>query len=93
MAQQIVRANCPACGTTGLYQGFCESEGEAVICVRCGGTGCIELRYEPYAGRKRKRGVKTIRHSRGSFIATGVGGTGTAMTYREFEQKIPEARR
>lgn len=87
-----VKAECQSCSGTGLYSGMCEAEGTAVICRTCDGTGCETIRYKPYAGRKRKRGIKTISRSRGSFILTGVGAVGPEMTYHEFEQKFPEPR-
>jgi len=89
MKQIVVKAACASCGATGLYCGMCEPVGTAVICVDCGGTGCEEISYRPYEGRKRKHGVSIISHSRGSFIATGVGAVGNSMTYAQFEKKIP----
>ncbi len=87
--KQSVKAQCKSCNGTGLYQGFAEVKDEAVVCISCEGTGGITITYEPFERRKRKRGIQTIRFSRGAFIATGVGGAGDAMTYREFEAKIP----
>jgi type II secretory ATPase GspE/PulE/Tfp pilus assembly ATPase PilB-like protein len=74
----------------GLYRGFCEGPGKAVICVNCEGTGCAVLSYTPYTGRRTRRGIKEIQKSRGTFIVTGVGGVGETMTYAEFLKKIPE---
>jgi hypothetical protein len=84
-----VRTACDACRSTGLYQGFCEPKGTAVICCDCGGTGCKEISYTPFERRRRKKGIREIRTSRSPFIATGVGGVGEPMTYKEFERKIP----
>jgi hypothetical protein len=81
---------CSDCRGTGLYHGFCEPDGVYVICVRCGGTGCCTLRYEPYTGRKKRTGVKEVRQSAGTFIATGVGPTGPSMTYKEFLASVKE---
>lgn len=89
---KILRIECDACGGTGLYSGMCEAAGQAVVCLDCSGTGCKNISYEPYTGRKRKRGVKGIRFSRGRLIVSGVGGTGKPMTYAEFEATIPEER-
>ena len=89
--KEVVIAQCGACGGTGLYEGMCEKEGEPVICLNCNGSGGVKLSYTPYTGRKGKRGVKCVRFSRGSFIATGVGGVGgTEMSYDEFQKKVPE---
>jgi len=55
-----IKAECTDCGATGLYCGFAEPEGTAVICCGCGGTGCKTIRYKPFEKRKRKRGVQQI---------------------------------
>ena len=83
---ETVYAECGDCGSTGLYQGFMEGKNAAVVCLACGGYGCQEIRYKPFEKRRRRRGVKTIRHSR-ALVATG-----KAMTYREFEELYPEGR-
>jgi len=36
------KIDCGACGATGLYKGFAEPPGTAVICQRCGGKGYQE---------------------------------------------------
>ncbi len=82
-----VRCECDACRGSGLYRGFCEGDGEAVVCVRCGGKGWVVIEYTEFTGRKRRKGVKTIKLSRGSFVLTGVGGHGESMTYAEFEER------
>jgi len=85
-----VDAECDACRGTGLYQGFAEPKGTAVICDGCKGTGRVKLTYTPFTQRQPKKGVKWVTRSRGSFIATGVGPTGKRITYEEFEEgKLP----
>lgn len=85
-----VRAECRECGATGVYQGFAEDKDEAVVCLRCDGTGCDIIRYKLFTSRRKKRGIKTVRNSRGTFIATGVGAMGQSVTYKEFlAGKIP----
>jgi hypothetical protein len=79
-----VKAECLACGATGIYCGFAEAKGEGVVCLDCGGTGCQVISYKPFTKRRRKKGVKVVRRSRGSFIVTGIGGTGDAVAYEEF---------
>ena len=84
-----ILAECSSCGGTGLYRGFAEREGEPVVCITCEGTGAEKISYRPFTGRKHKKGVKCVRMSRGSFIATGIGGIErTEMTYNEFLQKF-----
>ena len=81
---------CPSCGATGLYKGFAEAVGEAVVCLQCSGKGWKWFEYQLFEGRKKKNGIEIIRFSCGSFIATGVGGHGKAMNYAQFEKQIPE---
>ena len=87
-----IQVQCGSCRGTGLYEGFAEPSGEPVVCLNCGGTGAEYLTFEPYTGRKTKRGVKKVRFSRGNMVALGVGGVvGSEMTYAEFKRRIPEA--
>lgn len=83
---ETVKVECSSCGCTGLYSGLSEPKGTAVICCECGGTGCKEIKFILFNKRKGRRGIQTIRRSRGSFIATGVGPTGESITYQEFKQ-------
>ena len=45
---------CKACKGTGLYIGFAEKEGAAIVCNRCKGTGKehLKLKYNKFVGRK-----------------------------------------
>lgn len=88
-----VDAECDSCDGTGLYCGFCEPKGTAVVCLNCNGTGCMKVTYRPFVRRKGKKGVNTVSLSRGSFIATGVGAAGKSITYHEFASgKMPTVR-
>lgn len=88
---KTIKIECDACDGTGLYRGFAEPRGVAVVCLRCGGTGCAEIRYEPFKRRKGRRDVQTVRYSRGTFIGTGVGPVGGSVTYAEFAAgQMPE---
>ena len=90
MSKVVVQAECEACGATGLYSGFMEAKGTAVVCVRCDGTGCAKISYTPFTKRHGRHGIKTVSRSRGSFIATGVGPTGESISYAEFAKgKMP----
>lgn len=85
-----IKIACPSCGATGLYKGFAEVPGEAVVCLGCSGKGWKWFEYQPFEGRKKKNGIQVIRFSCGSLIVTGVGGQGKAMDYDQFEKQIPE---
>jgi len=90
MARQSVKAECSSCGGYGVYSGFCEPEGVAVICLQCNGTGCETVYYKPFVKRHRKKGIKTVTRSRGRFIVTGVGPVGSTISYTEFfKGKMP----
>lgn len=52
MDKVTVRAVCERCDGTGLYQGFAEKDGCAVVCASCNGTGCTDVTYEPFLDRK-----------------------------------------
>jgi hypothetical protein len=78
-----IKAECSACGGTGLYCGFAEPNGVAVVCLACEGTGCEKITYKPFVSRKPKKGVHTVRLSRGSFVLS-CGPAGGAITYDDF---------
>ncbi len=89
MKKESINEQCTSCDGTGLYSGFCEGKGEAVICCYCAGQGWVRHVYTPFKGRKKKKAINKIRHSRGTFVLTGVGGYGEEMTYEDFEKKYP----
>lgn len=88
---ETIKVECEACGGTGLYAGFAEPKGTAVVCLECNGTGCIKIDFTPFTRRKGIKGIQNVSLSRGSFIGTGVGPTGGCITYQEFQQgKMPQ---
>ena len=93
MSQKTIEIECPSCQGTGVYRGFAEPEGVAVVCLHYEGTGAGKIVYTPFTGRKRRTGIHTVRLSAGTFIVTGVGPRGPAVTYEEFlTGKVPKAR-
>jgi len=85
-----VEVECQSCGGSGLYVGFAEAKGTAVICCTCGGTGCRTITFTPFTKRTERKGIHTVCWSRGSFIGTGVGAVGHSITYEEFQNgKLP----
>lgn len=87
---ETIKAKCKPCDGTGLYVGFAEPKGTAVVCIRCGGSGCATLTFTPFTRRKNKIGINIVRRSRGSFMATGVGPIDEGITYQEFQKgKMP----
>ena len=90
MARSSIKTKCAACGGTGLYRGMAEPAGVAVICIQCKGTGCDDLVYEPFTGRKPRVGVLFVHCSKGSFIMN-CGPTSKPVTYADFQAgKMPE---
>ena len=87
MTKKSIIVECPSCSGTGLYTGFMESKGEAVVFVACGGTGAKELHYTEFTGRKRKNGISKIRAGSGTILDDSR--KSTWISYAEFEQKIP----
>jgi hypothetical protein len=79
---------CRSCSGTGLYCGFVEAKGEAVVCVSCQGTGATELSGKDFTGRKKRRGITKIRGGSGSIMDNTE--RATWFSYAEFESKIPE---
>jgi len=78
-----VKAQCGSCAGTGIYHGFAEPPGVGVVCLNCDGTGCYVIQFTPFEERKRRKDIKTVQLSRGSFIGTGVGPAGKSITYEE----------
>jgi hypothetical protein len=79
-----VKVECSSCGASGVYRGFAEPQGVGVVCLNCNGTGCQTINYKPFTGLKRRTGIQTVQLSRGSFIVTGVGPAGNAISYEDF---------
>jgi len=53
---------CDVCRGTGLYCGFAEHDGGAVVCKSCRGDGYknIDLQYSKFTGLKDKEGIKRV---------------------------------
>lgn len=53
---------CKSCKGTGLYVGFAERDGFAVVCHACNGTGCqhVKVEYDDFESRKDREGIKTV---------------------------------
>lgn len=91
MAEKF-KVECPACGATGLYKGFAEPPGTAVICNRCDGKGYYEAvavtaDAKIFSGRKKKPGVTKVICDGGLWMLRR--GEQPAITIEEFEEKVP----
>jgi hypothetical protein len=83
-------AECKACDATGVYLGYPQVKDEAVECLVCNGTGKDLVFFVPFTRRKRRRGIVSVRISRGTFIATGVGGVGQGELYKDWFKRTTE---
>lgn len=63
------KAECGACEGTGLYKGFAEPRGTAVVCNRCQGKGSAPYGDKPFTGRKRKSGITRVMADGGLWFA------------------------
>jgi hypothetical protein len=82
--KQSIKTECSSCSGTGVYVGFAEAKGTAVICLYCDGTGACTIEYTPFTSLKKRKGVATVSRSRGTFIGTGVGAYGSSVSYEDF---------
>ena len=77
-----VEQKCQSCGGTGLYVGFAEKDGFAVVCHTCKGTGQVTFthEYEDFEGRVAQEGVaQVVQHN------PGIGlGTNETLTHESF---------
>jgi len=57
MPKHTIPVECSACNGTGVYSGFAEKPGVAVVCNNCDGTGKAFISYNSFKGKKRRKGV------------------------------------
>ena len=57
-----IERQCEDCKGTGLYVGFAEKDGAAVVCSTCDGTGreLLVIKVTPFTGRKERLNVKRV---------------------------------
>lgn len=91
MSENTVNVDCTACDGTGLYRGLWEKPNEAVVCVKCGGTGMMKLVYREFTGRKTRPGVERIR--KGSGLIIDDAPKHEWFSYEEFEKRYPASPR
>ena len=86
---------CPECDGTGLYVGFAERNGSAVVCSGCNGAGNRETRieYEEAGPRKQRLGVLRVLHTNpGIKVSTSNGNSLEefgGITYEEWLKGTP----
>ena len=83
---EIIEAECIECKGTGLYSGYMEPKGTAVICIRCDGSGCKEIAFTPFIEKKNRSDIQIVKRSSGSFIGVPFEPDSNSITYDEFQQ-------
>ena len=83
---------CKSCKGTGLYVGFAEKEGAAVVCHSCKGTGEQKMRfeYEEFQGRADRIGVTRVYQTNPGIGVDGKGTVSGGVPIKEWEAD-PEA--
>lgn len=83
---------CESCGGTGIYVGFAERDGSAVVCYRCRGEGhhATKIVYWDFAERKV---VKSINRVFCANPGIGIGGSDLesfgGMAYQDWLRGLP----
>jgi hypothetical protein len=85
-------AECTQCGATGLYRGFAEPKGVAVVCLGCKGSGSFVIKHRPntivqctpFTKRKERQDVQTVHRSAGTFFMS-CGPSSGSISYEEFK--------
>ena len=88
MKRVIIKTLCDSCGGTGLYSGFAEPKGVAVICKVCGGTGCELISYIPFKKQKRKRNIHTVLLDDGFWFTRTSGEKIPEISAKEFYKQM-----
>jgi hypothetical protein len=88
MAKHVIEYDCKcySCDGTGLYIGFAEHDGSAIVCRNCKGSGRIheKIEYEDFEGRKKKKDIKRV-YKRNPGIGIGErNGDGKALKLEDF---------
>ena len=60
MPRTEVLIECRSCRATGVYRGFAERDGAAVVCRICKGDGAESIAFTPFTGRRTADGVETV---------------------------------
>ncbi len=73
--------DCEDCGASGVFHDPARhQEGEGVACTRCDGTGAMKVFYRPFAGRKERKDIRTVRLTRRDGVTSNV------ISYEDFKQ-------
>ncbi len=77
MAHHVIEFDeqCKPCGATGVYVGFAEKDGAAVVCRTCNGSGNhhVKIEYDDFDGKKIRKDIDRV-YEANPGIAIGIGG-------------------
>lgn len=68
-AMRTIKAECEACGGSGLYACFVEHHQAYIICGHCNGSGFRKLQYKPFKMRRIMPNVELVRLENGEWIS------------------------
>lgn len=83
--KKTISAECTSCKGTGLYSGYREPKGVAVVCSYCNGTGEKIIEYTPFTGRKEKKGITKVSISYSTIRGPKVGPHEKSISYESFQ--------
>jgi hypothetical protein len=76
MSHHVIKydCQCESCDGTGLYRGFAEKNGFAVVCHTCKGSGKthVKIEYDDFEGRQERSGVTRVLQTNPG-ISVGMG--------------------
>ncbi len=78
------KMECRSCGATGLYKGFAEPKGTAVVCANCGGKGYVLQTGTLFTFIKKKEGVQKVIMDGGTWMLRGA--SPKTISIEEFEK-------
>lgn len=81
----LVKATCPICDGTGVYQTGHERPGVGAICSHCKGEGFQLLEYTPFTTRRQTRNIVVVRPDF-DVLSRKNGQQPIAITYTQFLQ-------
>lgn len=88
-----IEHECENCAGTGLYSGFGEQNGAAVVCHGCTGTGKVifEKTFKLFSRRQKTKGVKRVfQCNPGITIGERKAGKGGPLKLKDFGGISPE---
>ena len=83
-----IQIECGDCSGTGLYCGFAEPNGTAVICHTCHGSGAQVIKCKMFTGRKPKHGITRVMTDGGLWMCR-TGCEPSTISIKEFYEKVP----